>query len=79
VPANTEARENAVSKKDEMTTAVINQCASAQPKPNISEKGSVWPPAGNMLYEAARGSKDAKTDETDDVKAIEDEIDQKHS
>ncbi|MDG4505872.1 extracellular solute-binding protein [Streptococcus suis] len=79
VPANTEAREYAVSKNDELTTAVINQFASAQPMPNISEMGSVWTPAGNMLFEAASGAKDAKTAATDAVKAIADEIAQKHS
>lgn len=79
VPANTDAREYAVSKNDELTTAVINQFASAQPMPNISEMGSVWTPAGNMLFEAASGAKDAKTAATDAVKAIADEIAQKHS
>ncbi|HEL9636441.1 TPA: extracellular solute-binding protein [Streptococcus suis] len=79
VPANTEAREYAVSKNDELTTAVINQFASAQPMPNISEMGSVWTPAGNMLFEAASGAKDAKTAAKDAVKAIADEIAQKHS
>ncbi|NQM04279.1 extracellular solute-binding protein [Streptococcus suis] len=79
VPANTEAREYAVSKNDELTTAVINKFASAQPMPNISEMGSVWTPAGNMLFEAASGAKDAKTAATDAVKAIADEIAQKHS
>ena len=79
IPANTEAREYAVSKNDELTTAVINQFASAQPMPNISEMGSVWTPAGNMLFEVASGAKDAKTAATDAVKAIKDEIAQKHS
>ena len=79
IPANTEAREYAVSKNDELTTAVIDQFASAQPMPNISEMGAVWTPAGNMLFEAASGAKDAKTAATDAVKAITDEIAQKHS
>ena len=79
IPANTEAREYAVSKNDELTTAVINQFASAQPMPNISEMGSVWTPAANMLFDAASGAKDAKTAATDAVKAITDEIAQKHS
>ena len=79
VPANTEAREYAVSKNDELTTAVINQFASAQPMPNISEMSTVWEPAANMLFEAASGAKDAKTAATDAVKLIEDTIAQKYS
>lgn len=79
VPANTEAREYAVSKNDELTTAVINQFASAKPMPNISEMSTVWEPAGNMLFEAASGKKDAKTAATDAVKLIEDTIAQKYA
>ncbi|MGQ7462551.1 extracellular solute-binding protein [Streptococcus suis] len=78
VPANTEAREYAVGKNDELTTAVINQFASAQPMPNISEMSTVWEPAANMLFEAASGAKDAKTAATDAVKLIEDTIAQKY-
>lgn len=78
VPANTEAREYAVSKNDELTTAVINQFASAQPMPNISEMSTVWEPAANMLFDAASGAKDAKTAATDAVKLIEDTIAQKY-
>lgn len=44
VPANTEAREYAVGKNDELTTAVVNQFASAQPMPNIPEMSAVWEP-----------------------------------
>ena len=78
VPANTEAREYAVGKKDELTTAVIEQFANAQPMPNISEMSTVWEPAGNMLFEAASGSKDAKTAATDAVALIKDTIAQKY-
>lgn len=78
VPANTEAREYAVSKNDELTTAVINQFAAAQPMPNISEMSTVWEPAANMLFEAVSGKKDPKTAATDAVKLIEDTIAQKY-
>lgn len=78
IPANTEAREYAVSKNDELTTAVINQFASAQPMPNISEMSTVWEPAANMLFDAASGAKDPKTAATDAVKLIEDTIAQKY-
>ncbi|HFI0790291.1 TPA: extracellular solute-binding protein [Streptococcus suis] len=78
VPANTEAREYAVGKNDELTTAVINQFASAQPMPNISEMSTVWEPAANMLFDAASGAKDAKTAAADAVKLIEDTIAQKY-
>lgn len=78
VPANTEAREYAVGKNDALTTAVIEQFANAQPMPNISEMSTVWEPAGNMLFEAASGSKDAKTAATDAVALIKDTIAQKY-
>ena len=78
IPANTEAREYAVSKNDELTTAVIKQFADAQPMPNISEMSTVWEPAANMLFDAVSGKKDAKTAATDAVKLIEDTIAQKY-
>lgn len=78
VPANTEAREYAVSQNDELTTAVVKQFANAQPMPNISEMSTVWEPAGNMLFEGVSGKKDAKTAATDAVKLIEDTIAQKY-
>ncbi|MGT2964903.1 extracellular solute-binding protein [Streptococcus acidominimus] len=78
VPANTEAREYAVGKNDELTSAVVAQFASAQPLPNISEMSTVWEPAANMLFEAASGKKDAKTAANDAVKLIEDTISQKY-
>lgn len=78
VPANTEARKYAVSKNDELTTAVIDQFANAQPMPNISEMSTVWEPAGNMLFEAASGAKDAKTAASDAVALIKDTIAQKY-
>ncbi|MBY5021174.1 extracellular solute-binding protein [Streptococcus suis] len=78
VPANTEAREYAVGKKDELTTAVIEQFANAQPMPNISEMSTVWEPAANMLFDAASGAKDAKTAATDAVALIKDTIAQKY-
>ncbi|MTB63458.1 extracellular solute-binding protein [Streptococcus sp. zg-86] len=78
VPANTEAREYAVGKKDELTSAVVAQFSAAQPLPNISEMSTVWEPAANMLFEAASGKKDAKTAANDAVKLIEDTIAQKY-
>ena len=77
VPANTEAREYAVGKNDELTAAVVKQFASAQPMPNISEMGTVWDPAKSMLIEVATGKKDAKTAASDAVKAIKEQIAQK--
>ena len=77
VPANTEAREYAVSKKDELTDAVVKQFKSAEPMPNISEMSTVWDPAKNMLFDAVSGKKDAKTAAEDAVKLIKETIDQK--
>lgn len=78
IPANTEARAYAVEKKDELTSAVIKQFEAAQPMPNISEMGTVWDPAANMLFDAVSGKKDAKTSATDAVKLIKDTIAQKY-
>lgn len=77
VPANTEAREYAVSKKDELTDAVVKQFKSAEPMPNISEMSTVWDPAKTMLFDAVSGKKDAKTAAEDAVKLIKETIDQK--
>ena len=78
VPANTEAREYAVGKNDELTSAVVKQFAAAQPMPNISEMGTVWDPAKTMLFETVSGKKPAKEAAQDAVKLIEDTIAQKY-
>ena len=77
VPANTEAREYAVGKKDELTTAVIEQFKNAQPMPNISQMSAVWEPAANMLFDSVSGKKDAKTAANDAVTLIKETIKQK--
>lgn len=77
VPANTEAREYAKGKKDELTTAVIKQFETSEPLPNISEMSTVWDPAKSMLFDAVSGKKDAKTAANDAVKLIKDTISQK--
>ena len=77
VPANTEAREYAVGKKDELTAAVVKQFESAQPMPNISEMSTVWDPAKTMLFDAVSGKKDAKTAANDAVTLIKETIKQK--
>lgn len=77
IPANTEARAYAESKKEELTTAVIQQFKSAQPIPNLSEMSAVWDPAKNMLFDAVSGKKDAKAAADDAVKLIKETIDQK--
>ena len=77
VPANTEARKYAVSKNDELTTAVVDQFKNAQPMPNISEMSAVWDPAANMLFDAVSGKKSAKASADDAVKLIKETIEQK--
>ena len=77
VPANTEAREYAVGKNDELTTAVVKQFENAQPMPNISEMSTVWDPAATMLFDAVSGKKSAKDAADDAVKLIKETIDQK--
>ena len=77
IPANTTAREYAVSKNDELTNAVIAQFEFSTPLPNLSEMSEVWAPAGNMLFDVASGSKDAKTATADAVQLIKDAIQQK--
>ena len=77
IPANTEARAYAEGKKDELTTAVIEQFKNAQPMPNISQMSAVWDPAKTMLFEAVSGKKDAKTAANDAVTLIKETIKQK--
>ena len=77
VPANTEAREYAVGKKDELTTAVVKQFENAQPMPNISEMSTVWDPAATMLFDAVSGKKSSKDAADDAVKLIKETIEQK--
>lgn len=77
VPANTEAREYAVAKNDELTTAVVKQFENAQPMPNISEMSTVWDPAATMLFDAVSGKKSAKDAADDAVKLIKETIEQK--
>lgn len=79
IPAAKEARDYAVSKNDDLTTAVIQQFATSQPMPNISEMSTVWDPAKNMLFEAVSGKKEAKAAATDAVTLIKDTIAQKYS
>ena len=77
IPANTEARAYAEGKKDELTTAVIEQFKNAQPMPNISQMSTVWDPAKTMLFDAVSGKKDAKTAANDAVTLIKETIQQK--
>ena len=77
IPANTEARAYAEGKKDELTTAVIEQFKNAQPMPNISQMSAVWDPAKTMLFDAVSGKKDAKTAANDAVTLIKETIKQK--
>ena len=77
IPANTEARTYAEGKKDELTTAVIEQFKNAQPMPNISQMSTVWDPAKTMLFDAVSGKKDAKTAANDAVTLIKETIQQK--
>ena len=77
VPANTEAREYAVGKNDELTAAVVKHFENAQPMPNISEMSTVWDPAATMLFDAVSGKKSAKDAADDAVKLIKETIEQK--
>ena len=77
IPANTEARTYAEGKKDELTSAVIEQFKNAQPMPNISQMSTVWDPAKTMLFDAVSGKKDAKTAANDAVTLIKETIQQK--
>ena len=77
VPANTEAREYAVGKNDELTAAVVKQFENAQPMPNISEMSTVWDPAATMLFDAVSGKKSAKDAADGAVKLIKETIEQK--
>ena len=73
----TKAREYAVGKNDELTTAVVKQFENAQPMPNISEMSTVWDPAATMLFDAVSGKKSSKDAADDAVKLIKETIEQK--
>lgn len=79
VPANVVAREYAVAQGDELTTAVIEQFASAQPMPNIPEMIEVWEPAANMFFDVASGKKDAATASQETTQLIQEAIEQKYA
>ncbi|WP_265459844.1 extracellular solute-binding protein [Enterococcus sp. HY326] len=78
IPANQAARETASAAGNELTTAVIEQYASAQPMPNIPEMAEVWTGEENMMFEAASGTKTPQEAADDAVQTIKDAIEQKY-
>lgn len=78
IPANQKARETAKGKNDELTTAVIDQYANAQPMPNIPEMAEVWTGAENLMFDAASGNKTPQQSADDAVQTITEAIEQKY-
>lgn len=78
IPANQAARETAKAKNDELTAAVIEQYASAQPMPNIQEMAEVWTGAENLMFDAASGAKTPQQSADDAVTTIKEAIEQKY-
>lgn len=78
IPANQKARETANDGSDELTTAVIEQYANAQPAPNIPEMAEVWTGAENLMFDAASGNKTPQQSADDSVTMITEAIEQKY-
>ncbi|WP_049617465.1 extracellular solute-binding protein [Streptococcus sp. X13SY08] len=79
IPANTKAREAVAAKGNELTTAVINQFANAQPMPNIPQMAEVWEPAATLFFDVASGNKEPKAASEATVKFIKEAIEQKYA
>lgn len=78
VPANNKARTAAAATDNEITQAVIEQYADADPMPNIPEMGEVWAGGENLMFDAASGDKTPKEAADNAVKVIEEAIEQKY-
>lgn len=78
VPANQNARNYAVKNGTELSKAVIEQFASADPMPNIPEMAEVWTGAENLVINAASGKKTPKQTADAAVKQISQSIEQKY-
>ncbi|MGO2099833.1 extracellular solute-binding protein [Vagococcus salmoninarum] len=79
VPANNKARDIAAAGDDQITKAVIDQYASADPMPNIPEMGEVWAGGENLMFDAASGKQSAQEAADAAVKIIDDAIAQKYA
>lgn len=79
IPANTKAREVVAAKGNELTTAVIDQFANAQPMPNIPQMAEVWEPSATLFFDVASGNKKAKAATEETVTFIKEAIEQKYA
>ncbi|MGX7419767.1 extracellular solute-binding protein [Carnobacterium gallinarum] len=78
IPANQAAREVAKESNNELTNAVIEQYANAQPMPNIPEMGEIWTGAENLMFDAASGKKTPEQTADAAVKQMTENIQQKY-
>lgn len=78
VPANNKSRDAASSSGDELTTAVVEQYASAKPMPNIPEMAEVWTGGENLMFDAGSGKQTPKEAADAAVKVIKENIEQKY-
>lgn len=79
IPANVKAREYATTKGNELTKAVIEQFADAQPMPNIPQMAEVWEPAATLFFDVASGNKKPAEAAKEAVSTIKEAIEQKYS
>lgn len=56
IPANQLAREAVAAEDNELTQAVIETYANAQPMPNVPEMAEVWSGAETMMFDAGSGN-----------------------
>ncbi|HFI0462818.1 TPA: extracellular solute-binding protein [Streptococcus suis] len=77
IPANQVARAKAAEAGSELTTAVIEVYANAQPMPNIPQMGEVWTGAENLMFDAGSGNKTPQEAADEAVELIKQSIEQK--
>ena len=78
VPANHASRDAAIEQNNELTTAVIEVYANAEPMPNIPQMSEVWVGAENLMFDAASGNKTAQESADAAVELITQTIEQKY-
>lgn len=79
VPANENARAEAIKNKDDqLTQAVVEQFKSADPMPNLPEMAEVWTGAENLMVNSASGKQTPKQAADKAVKQIKESIQQKY-
>lgn len=78
IPANQTARQQVLEEGNELSTAVIEVYAGADPMPNIPEMAEVWAGAENLMFDAAISGQAVSDVANDAVELIKQSIEQKY-